>query len=101
MRRGAFSFRLERHCFSDELMKPWDADHPLAPVVFCIGDMGAGKAFYIRADIWFGGTNQVLERGRVPYQLKMRCRDLFFINHGRVPDAGLQLAQFSVESLSF
>ncbi|MDE3142084.1 MAG: hypothetical protein KGL09_09730 [Pseudomonadota bacterium] len=47
-------------------MKPSDADHPLAPVVFCIGDMGAGKAFHIRADVWFGSTNQVLELGRDP-----------------------------------
>lgn len=47
-------------------MKPWDADHPLAPVVFCIGDMGAGRAFYIRADAGFGGTSRVLELVRDP-----------------------------------
>jgi sulfide:quinone oxidoreductase len=82
-------------------MPPEEADTPLAPVVFCIGDMGAGKAFYIRSDVWFGGKNEVLELGRVPYQLKMRYRDLFFLNHGRVPDFGLQLAQFSAEKLPF
>jgi sulfide:quinone oxidoreductase len=82
-------------------MKPEDADRPLAPIVFCIGDMGAGKAFYIRADVWFGGGNEVLEMGRVPYQLKMRYRDLFFLNHGRVPEISLQLAQFAVEKMPF
>jgi sulfide:quinone oxidoreductase len=82
-------------------MKPEDADRPLAPIVFCIGDMGAGKAFYIRADVWFGGSNEVFEMGRVPYQLKMRYRDLFFLNHGRVPEISLQLAQFAVEKMPF
>jgi sulfide:quinone oxidoreductase len=81
------------------VMPPEEADRPLQPVVFCIGDMGGGKAFYIRSNSWFGGPDEVLELGRVPYQLKMRYRDMFFLNHGRVPDFGLQLAQFAAESL--
>jgi sulfide:quinone oxidoreductase len=80
-------------------MPPEEADRPLQPVVFCIGDMGGGKAFYIRSNSWFGGPDEVLKLGRVPYQLKMRYRDMFFLNHGRVPDFGLQLAQFAAEAL--
>jgi sulfide:quinone oxidoreductase len=80
-------------------MPPEEADRPLQPVVFCIGDMGGGKAFYIRSISWFGGPDEVLKLGRVPYQLKMRYRDMFFLNHGRVPDFGLQLAQFAAEAL--
>lgn len=82
-------------------MKPEQADHPLKPEIFCIGDMGSGKAFYIRANSWFGGTTETMEFGRVPYQLKMRYRDLFFMKHGRVPDAGLQLAEFMAERIHF
>jgi sulfide:quinone oxidoreductase len=82
-------------------MKPEQADHPLKPEIFCIGDMGSGRAFYIRANSWFGGTTETMEFGRVPYQLKMRYRDLFFLKHGRVPDAGLQLAEFMAERIHF
>jgi sulfide:quinone oxidoreductase len=77
------------------------ADKPLAPVVFCIGDMGDGKAFYIRSNVWYGGNEEVLELGRVPYQLKMRYRDLFFAGSGQVSNAGLLFAQFVAEKLPF
>jgi len=76
-----------------------EADHPLRPVVFCIGDMGDGKAFYIRSNTWFGGNDEVLKVGRIPYQLKMRYRDMFFLTHGKMPDWGLGLAQFTAEKL--
>lgn len=75
------------------------ASAKLEPVVFCIGDMGGGKAFYIRSNVWFGGPDEVLELGRVPYQLKMRYRDIFLARHGRVPDAALQLAEFAAETV--
>ncbi|MDX5929927.1 NAD(P)/FAD-dependent oxidoreductase [Acidiphilium acidophilum] len=75
------------------------ADQKLEPVVMCIGDMGAGKAFYIRSNVWFGGKDEVLEIGRVPYQLKMRYRDMFIANSGRIPAIGLVLAQFAAEHI--
>ena len=80
-------------------MKPEDADRPFKYEIFCIGDMGSGKAFYIRANTWFGGSDEVMEFGRVPYQLKMMYRNLFFLQHGRVPDFGLQVAQFMAEKM--
>ncbi len=80
-------------------LDPEEADQPLRPVVFCIGDMGGGKAFYIRSNTWFGGNDEVLKIGRIPYQLKMRYRDLFFLTHGKLPDWGLGLAQFTAERL--
>lgn len=74
-----------------------EADKPLAPIVYCIGDMGGGKAFYIRSNTWFGGDTAVLKMGRMPFFLKMRYRDLFFQTHGKTPDWGLDLAELMAE----
>jgi sulfide:quinone oxidoreductase len=82
-------------------MEPEKADTPLQPEIFCLGDMGGGKAFYIRSNTWFGGKDEVMEVGRVPYQLKMRYRNLFFLRHGRVPEGGLKLAEFIAETFRF
>jgi sulfide:quinone oxidoreductase len=79
------------------LMGADEANEPLRPVTFCIGDMGEGKAFYVRSNTWFGGKDEVLKMGRVPYQLKMSYRNLFFLTHGKVPGFGLNLAQFTAE----
>lgn len=78
-------------------MSAEEADQPLQPVVYCIGDMGGGKAFYIRSNTWFGGDTAVLRMGRVPYQLKMQYRSLFMQLHGKVPSWGLDVAEMSVE----
>ncbi|MDZ7803129.1 NAD(P)/FAD-dependent oxidoreductase [Thiohalophilus sp.] len=77
-----------------------EANEPLQPVVFCIGDMGEGRAFYVRSNTWFGGQDEVLKMGRIPYRLKMSYRDLFFMTRGKVPSFGLPLAQFAAEKLS-
>ncbi|TCT21879.1 NAD(P)/FAD-dependent oxidoreductase [Thermomonas haemolytica] len=74
-----------------------EADRPLQPVVYCIGDMGGGKAFYIRSNTWYGGDTAVLKMGRMAYFLKMRYRDLFFQTHGKTPDWGLDLAELLAE----
>jgi sulfide:quinone oxidoreductase len=76
-----------------------EANQPLQPVTFCIGDMGEGKAFYVRANTWFGGKDEVLKIGRIPYRLKMRYRDLFFLTNGKIPGFGLELAQFAAEKV--
>jgi hypothetical protein len=75
------------------------ADAPLKPEVLCIGDMGDGKAFWIHSNSWFGGDQQLLKMGRVPYFLKMRYRDMFFANHGKVPAWGLDAAELIAEGL--
>jgi sulfide:quinone oxidoreductase len=80
-------------------LRPERADQPLAPVVHCIGDMGAGQAFYIRSNTWFGGDAAVLKMGRMPYFLKMRYRDLFFATRGKTPPWGLDLAEMLAETL--
>lgn len=80
-------------------MEVEEANQPLQPVVFCIGDMGEGKAFYVRSNAWFGGKDEVLKIGRIPYQLKMSYRNLFFMTHGKVPGFGLTLAQFAAEKV--
>ena len=75
------------------------ADRPLAPVTLCIGDMGGGKAFYIRSNTWFGGDEAVLKMGRMPYFLKMRYRDMFFMTHGKTFSWGLDAAELLAEKI--
>ncbi len=80
-------------------VSPELANEPLKPLVYCIGDMGDNKAFYIRSDSWYGGQTQVLKMGRIPYLLKMQYKDLFFRTQGRIPPWGLDAAQFLAERL--
>lgn len=75
------------------------ADAPWMPEVICIGDMGGGKAFYIHANSWFGGDIQELRMGRLPYAQKLAYKEIFFRNHGKVPNWGLPLAEWSAEHL--
>ncbi len=75
------------------------ANKPLKPVVFCIGDMGGGKAFYIRSDSWFGGDTQVLKMGKIPYMLKMQYKTLFMNTKGKTPPWGNEMAEFLAEKL--
>ena len=76
-----------------------EANQPLQPITFCIGDMGEGRAFYVRSNTWFGGRDDVLKMGRIPYRLKMAYRDLFFLTGGKVPGFGLNVAQFVAEAV--
>lgn len=73
------------------------ADKPLEPVVYCLGDMGGGKAFYIRSNTWFGGDTAVLKMGKVPYMLKMQYQSIFMRKKGKVPSWGLDFAEMAVE----
>jgi len=78
-------------------LTPDEANRPLQPVVYCIGDMGDGQAFYIRSNSWFGGTDEVLEIGRAPYFLKGAYKTQFFKRHGKMPNWGLSFAQLLTE----
>jgi sulfide:quinone oxidoreductase len=78
-------------------MRPEDADIPLKPQVWCIGDMGGGKGFYIRSNSWYGGDTQILKMGRMPYFLKMRYRDVFFWMNGKAPSWSNAFARFLAE----
>jgi NADH dehydrogenase, FAD-containing subunit len=75
------------------------ADMPLEPVVYCIGDMGANQAFYIRSNTWFGGDTEVLKMGHVPFLLKMQYKNLFFKLKGKMPEWGLTFSQLMGERL--
>ncbi|MBN2905826.1 MAG: FAD-dependent oxidoreductase [Rhodobacteraceae bacterium] len=77
-----------------------EADEPWHPEVLCIGDMGGGKAFYIHATSWFGGDIQELRMGRLPYAQKLAYKELFFRNHGRVPNWGVPFAKWSAEGIA-
>lgn len=76
-----------------------EANRPLEPVVYCIGDMGNNQAFYIRSNSWFGGPDQVLKMGHVPFLLKMQYKNLFFRKRGKIPDWGLDASQLLAEKL--
>ncbi|GAB4387300.1 NAD(P)/FAD-dependent oxidoreductase [Albidovulum sp.] len=82
-------------------LAPEKADEPWQPEVICIGDMGGGKAFYIHSNSWFGfgGDTQILEMGRLPYAQKVLYKEMFFRNHGKIPNWGLPLAQWTAENL--
>ena len=80
-------------------MDATEADRPLAPVVYCIGDMGDNRAFYIRSNSWFGGPDQVLKMGHMPFLLKMQYKNLFFKNRGKMPEWGLDASQLLAEKL--
>ncbi len=75
---------------ANETLKPW---------VFCIGDIGSGKGFYIRSNSWFGGDTQVLKMGRIPYMLKMQYKTLFFETDGKVPVWGNDVAEIMAEKI--
>ena len=81
------------------MLSPEKADQPLKPEVLWIGDMGDGKAFWIHSNSWFGGDMEKLKLGRVPYFLKMRYRDLFFANDGKIPAWGLDASVLMAETL--
>ena len=72
---------------------------PLKPVVYCIGDMGDNKAFYIRSNSWFGGDTQVLKMGHTPHFLKEQYRRMFFSREGKMPDWGLPAAETLEETI--
>lgn len=76
-----------------------DADTSLQPIVYCIDDMGEGKAFYIRSNSWFRGPDAVLKLGRLPYFLKMRYSDLFFQTHGKTAEWGPSEAELMAEGV--
>ncbi|MGE0071718.1 MAG: NAD(P)/FAD-dependent oxidoreductase [Thiomonas sp.] len=76
-----------------------EADEELAPVVYCIGDMGNSQAFYIRSNSWYGGKEQVLKMGHAHFLLKMQYKNLFFRNKGKMPDWGLNFSQLVGEKL--
>uniref|UniRef100_A0A7C3QV79 Pyridine nucleotide-disulfide oxidoreductase n=1 Tax=Leptospirillum ferriphilum TaxID=178606 RepID=A0A7C3QV79_9BACT len=80
-------------------MNSEEADNHLAPVTYCIGDMGDKKAFYIRSNSWFGGTEQVLKTGRIPFLLKMEFKNLYFGTKGKMPKWGLEASELLAEKL--
>lgn len=62
--------------------------------------VGGGNAFYIHPTSWFGGDIQELRMGRLPYAQKLAYKEMFFRNHGRVPNWGLPLAEWSAEHIA-
>jgi sulfide:quinone oxidoreductase len=70
------------------------------PEVVCIGDMGGGKAFYIHSTSWFGGDEQTLKMGRVPYNFKQAYQKMFFERDGHIPNWGLPVAEWVAETIN-
>lgn len=76
------------------MMEHAKADAPWMPEVVCIGDIGGGQAFCSHATSWSGGNIQELRRGRLLYAQKLARKEMFFRNHGRVPNRGLPVAEW-------
>lgn len=74
-----------------------EADQPAHLSVFCIGDMGGGKAFYINSDSWYGGSKEELRMGHIPAILKLQYKETFFRRHGKVPPWSLNVAKWLAE----
>jgi sulfide:quinone oxidoreductase len=53
----------------------------------------------VRSNTSFGGADDVLKMGRIPYRLKMNYRNLFFLTNGKVPGFGLNIAQLAAEKV--
>ena len=81
------------------MMSAEEADEPWMPEVICIGDMGGGKAFYIHANSWFGGDIQELQMGYLPYAQKIAYKEMFFRNHGKIPNWGMPVAKWTAENI--
>ena len=81
------------------MMSAEEADEPWMPEVICIGDMGGGKAFYIHANSWFGGDIQELQMGYLPYAPKIAYKEMFFRNHGKIPNWGMPVAKWTAENI--
>lgn len=76
---------------------PKDSDAPFWPEIFCFGDMGNNKAFYIHSDTWYGGKTSIFKSGYSIYALKLAFKELYFRTGGKVPRWGLPLSKFIAE----
>lgn len=62
-------------------------------MVFCFGDMGNHKGFYMHTNEWWGGNTSILKMGYTPYILKMGFKNMYYTLGGKVPSWGMPLSE--------
>ncbi len=80
-------------------MSAEEADRPFKPAIFCIGDMGHRKGFYIHSDTWYGGNLSVLKMGHIFYGMKLAFKEMYYRTGGKIPSWGIPLSELVADSL--
>jgi sulfide:quinone oxidoreductase len=76
-----------------------EADKPFRPAVFCIGDMGHRKGFYIHSDTWYGGKLSVLKMGHIFYGMKLAFKEMYYRTGGKIPSWSIPLSELIADTL--
>jgi len=76
-----------------------EADKPFHPSVFCIGDMGHAKGFYIHSDTWYGGKLSVFKMGHTFYAMKLAFKEMYYRTGGKIPSWGIPLSELVAETI--
>jgi len=76
-----------------------EADKPFRPAVFCIGDMGHAKGFYIHSDTWYGGKLSVFKMGHTFYAMKLAFKEMYYRTGGKIPSWGIPLSELVADTL--
>jgi sulfide:quinone oxidoreductase len=80
-------------------MSAEEADKPFSPAVFCIGDMGHSKGFYIHSDTWYGGKLSVFKMGYAFYAMKLAFKEMYYRTGGKIPSWGIPLSELVADTL--
>jgi sulfide:quinone oxidoreductase len=80
-------------------MSAEEADKPFKPAVFCIGDMGHRKGFYIHSDTWYGGKMSVFKMGYPFYAMKLAFKEMYYRTGGKIPSWGIPLSELVADTL--
>ncbi len=80
-------------------MSAEEADKPFKPAVFCIGDMGHRRGFYIHSDTWYGGKLSVFKMGHIFYGMKLAFKEMYYRTGGKIPSWGIPLSELVADTL--
>ncbi|MGD0918966.1 MAG: hypothetical protein ABSB22_21180 [Thermodesulfobacteriota bacterium] len=80
-------------------ISPEEADRPFRPAVFCIGDMGHSKGFYIHSDTWYGGKLSAFKMGYTFYAMKLAFKEVYYRTGGKIPSWGIPLSELVPDTL--
>ncbi len=80
-------------------MSKEEADRPFRPAVFCIGDMGHRKGFYIHSDTWYGGKLSVFKMGHIFYAMKLAFKEMYYRTGGKIPSWGIPFSELVADTL--
>ncbi len=80
-------------------MSAEEADRSFKPAVFCIGDMGHRKGFYIHSDTWYGGKLSVFKMGYTFYAMKLAFKEMYYRTGGKIPFLGIPLSELVADTL--